>query len=216
MTSLERRLLDVLQDFMSTIMARTVIKHALQRSSVDGSRMSGGDVHRLLSELTKGVCLYLGGVDKQRECITRLKGALADVSTGADAAPRRVVVDINTEDDIVAARGAGRDICQQIGFNNALQIKVATAISELARNIVQYANRGEVRITALDSPRTGVEIVAKDRGEGISNLDEILTGRYKSKLGMGMGLKGTRNMMDEFDVETSPSRGTQVTIRKYV
>jgi len=97
-----------------------------------------------------------------------------------------------------------------------MQIQVATAASELARNIVQYAGCGEMRITLLKSPKTGVEITAKDEGPGIAELEKILSGQYKSKTGMGLGLLGTKRMMDFFTIANLPSRGTEVTIRKFV
>jgi serine/threonine-protein kinase RsbT len=96
-----------------------------------------------------------------------------------------------------------------------VQTKVATAIAELARNIVLYAISGELRIAVIDTPRRGVEVVALDEGPGIADLDLVLNGNYKSKTGMGMGLRGARRLMDTFEITTS-SQGTQVLTRKFL
>ena len=127
-----------------------------------------------------------------------------------------VEVPINVEGDIVRARGVGRDVCRKLGLTEINQVKVATAISELARNIYAYAKPGQITITRLGAPRPGVEIVARDRGPGISDLKLVLGGNYASKTGMGKGLLGARRLVDEFEIDTGPDRGTVVTLRKYV
>jgi serine/threonine-protein kinase RsbT len=102
-----------------------------------------------------------------------------------------------------------------MGFSMALQVKVATAISELARNIVQYAGAGEVEIGSVQGKTIGIEVVARDRGPGIPHLAEVLDGDYRSMTGMGMGLRGTRNLMDYFDVRTAAGTGTEITVRAF-
>jgi len=97
-----------------------------------------------------------------------------------------------------------------------VQIKVATAISELSRNIVQYAGVGRIEIKMIDQPQKGIEVIASDQGPGINNIDEIFGGRYNSTSGLGMGLVGTRNLMDDFEIRTNPRLGTQIIIRKFI
>jgi serine/threonine-protein kinase RsbT len=130
--------------------------------------------------------------------------------------PETIEIPIVAEDDVVRARSRGREICRSLGFTELNQVKVATAISELARNIFQYAGSGVVILRTLDKPRRGIEIVAKDAGAGIPDLKLVLSGSYKSKSGMGMGMLGTRRLMDQFEVETGPGKGTTITVRKFV
>ncbi len=127
-----------------------------------------------------------------------------------------IEVAITVESDIVRARGAGRDMCRELGFNEINQVKVATAISELARNIFHYAKTGTVVLRRLGPPRPGIEIIASDKGPGIPDLKLVMSGNYQSRTGMGKGLFGARRLMDFFDVVTGPNgQGTTVTMRKH-
>jgi len=130
-------------------------------------------------------------------------------------AAERAAIPIRGEVDIVEARQAARAMCERLGFSVAIQTRVATVVSELARNIVHYAGDGEVRLAALRGSRPGIEVVAEDRGPGIPHLDAVLRGEHRSTRGMGMGLRGTRNVMDEFDVQTGAGEGTRVTARLF-
>jgi serine/threonine-protein kinase RsbT len=125
-------------------------------------------------------------------------------------------IPILVEDDIVRARSAGRDLCRDLGFSEINQVKVATAISELARNIFQYAKTGLVVLRTLSGARAGIEIVASDQGPGITDVPLVLGGNYRSRTGMGKGLLGARRLMDHFEIDSGPGRGTKVTLRKYV
>ncbi len=89
------------------------------------------------------------------------------------------------------------------------QTRLMTAVSELARNIIQYAGEGQLDLTPTSTP-PGVEIVAKDRGPGIPNLDRIMAGNYRSRLGMGLGLRGVKRLAERFDVRTGAGQGTVV------
>lgn len=127
-----------------------------------------------------------------------------------------IVIPIIAEDDIVRARSRGREVCRSLGFTEINQVKVATAISELARNIFQYAGKGSLTLRIVEGPRRGIEIVAKDEGPGIADVKLVLGGTYKSKSGMGMGLLGTKRLMDHFEVESAPGKGTLVVVRKFL
>lgn len=125
---------------------------------------------------------------------------------------------IVAEDDIVASRQRAREAARQLGFGAVDQSRIATAVSELARNVVRYATngKGEVAIRELaTSGRTGIEIVVSDDGPGISDVDQALRDGFTSGGGMGMGLPGTRRLMDEMTVDSEVGRGTIVTIRKW-
>src|ERR1044071_4263911 len=111
---------------------------------------------------------------------------------------------IRREDDIVVSRQRAREIAKRLGFGAVDQSRIATAVSELARNVVRYATngRGEVMIRDVDAApgaraRVGIEIVVSDEGPGIPDIDRALSDGYTSGGGMGMGLPGTRRLMDE-------------------
>ncbi len=124
-------------------------------------------------------------------------------------------VQIASEDDILLARQTVRDLAEEMGFRLTDVTRIVTAVSELARNIHLYADEGVMRWQKLDRPgRTGLELVFDDDGPGIDNLEAVLQGNYSSSEGMGRGLSGTRELADEFDIETGES-GTTITIRKW-
>jgi serine/threonine-protein kinase RsbT len=125
---------------------------------------------------------------------------------------------IRSEDDIVSSRQRAREAARQLGFGAVDQSRIATAVSELTRNIVRHASggRGEVAIreTSADG-RVGIEIIVADDGPGIADVEQALRDGYTSGSGMGMGLPGTRRLMDEMTIDSAVGRGTVVTIRKW-
>jgi serine/threonine-protein kinase RsbT len=124
---------------------------------------------------------------------------------------------IESDDDVVTARGEGRALAGRLGFSNTDLTVIATAISEIARNIVHYANRGEIEMRLLREPmRAGIEVVARDDGPGIDDIGLALRDGFSSRDGLGLGLPGTRRLMDDFRVESEPGRGTTVTMAKWV
>jgi len=122
------------------------------------------------------------------------------------------------EDDIVLARKAGRELAQEMGFGAIDCVLITTAISELARNIFLYAGTGDVTLAKLDDSdeQIGIEVVVQDQGPGIEDLDKAMRDGYTTSNGLGLGLPGTRRLMDEFSVETAVGRGTTVRIRKWL
>jgi serine/threonine-protein kinase RsbT len=125
---------------------------------------------------------------------------------------------IRGEDDIVASRQRAREIARQLGFGAVDQSRIATAVSELTRNVVRYATDGHGAVAIREaggSGRTGIEIVVSDDGPGLPDVDQALRDGFTSGGGMGMGLPGTRRLMDEMSVESAVGRGTTVTIRKW-
>lgn len=125
-------------------------------------------------------------------------------------------VPINSDKDIVAARQKGRTLARSIGFSETDSTLIATAISELARNIVTYAKQGELRLRAQkDTTRRGIMVVAKDKGAGISNINLALQDGFSTSGSLGLGLPGVKRLMDEFEIESASGRGTVVTIRKW-
>lgn len=111
-------------------------------------------------------------------------------------------VAIEREDDVVKARQKGRELAAALGFSSTDQTLIATAISELARNIVSYAKRGTLEIVPITGQGKRIILRASDSGPGIPNLELVLSGRYRSKTGLGRGLLGTKRLADHFDVAT--------------
>ena len=104
-----------------------------------------------------------------------------------------------------------------IGFDEVVSQMIATAVSELANNIVKYAGSGEIRVDRIDSGRqAGIEVVARDRGPGIEDIEKAMADHYSSGNTLGLGLPGVKRMMDEFELDSEPGKGTTVTIRKWL
>ena len=122
---------------------------------------------------------------------------------------------LRTEQDVVQARQRAREVAAGLGFDNQDQIRLATATSEIARNAFRYAKTGAVTFSvSFDVPQQ-LEITVTDAGPGISNLDQIMAGRYHSETGMGMGILGTKRLMDEFIIKTDAS-GTTARMLKFL
>lgn len=127
-------------------------------------------------------------------------------------------LEIAGEDDIVRARQRARELARELGFGGVDQSRIATAVSELARNVVRYATggRGEARLRQLEeSGRLGLEVVVCDDGPGIANVEEALQAGFTSGKGLGMGLPGARRLMDEMEIDSVLGRGTTVVVRKW-
>jgi serine/threonine-protein kinase RsbT len=123
---------------------------------------------------------------------------------------------VESDTDIVPARARGRALAAALGFSRTDATLVATAISEIARNIVVHAGRGEIELRpAYEPDRRGVVVVASDDGPGIRDVDAALREGFGTKGGLGLGLPGVRRIMDEFAIDTAPNRGTKVTMHMW-
>jgi serine/threonine-protein kinase RsbT len=125
-------------------------------------------------------------------------------------------IPIASEVDIVLARQQGRNLAAQLGASPSEMTLIATAISELARNIVQYAHRGEIVLSVVEETRRGIQVVARDQGPGIPNLQLAMRDGYSTGGSLGLGLPGAKRLMDEFAIESEMGKGTTVSIRKWV
>ena len=123
-------------------------------------------------------------------------------------------VNIRYEHDVVLARQRARQIAGLLGFDNQDQVRIATAVSEMARNVFNYAERGKAEFIVRQKPNVCVQVRISDSGPGIPHLDQILEGRYVSQTGMGMGIIGARRLMDDFQIESGQGRGTTVLLTK--
>ncbi len=124
------------------------------------------------------------------------------------------IIRIRTARDIVQACDLAREVARKLGFSLLDQTKIATAASELARNILLYVGDGEVRIGVIEGPKRGIQIAAVDSGAGIPDVGLVMNSGYRSRTGMGMGLKGTKRLMDELEIDSRPGTGTTVVTRK--
>lgn len=124
-------------------------------------------------------------------------------------------LEIQYEQDVVQARQRTREIAEQLGFAAQDQARLATAVSEIARNAFQYARGGTVEFSVAGEPQAFV-IRIQDRGKGIPDLADVLAGRYTSSTRMGLGIMGSRKLMDFFEMESLPGQGTTVVMSKKI
>jgi len=126
-------------------------------------------------------------------------------------------VDIHSEWGIVAARQAGRKLAREIGFGSVDQARITTAISELARNIYLYANKGQIQIEEVTSSgKRGIKVIATDEGPGIKELRRVMEDGFTTSGGLGAGLPGVKRLMDEFNIESELSVGTSIMTIKWL
>jgi serine/threonine-protein kinase RsbT len=125
-------------------------------------------------------------------------------------------VSINSDQDIVSARQKGRALAIELGFSTGDATLIATSISELARNIVSYARRGEITLKIVRvSNREGISIIASDSGPGIRDIRQAMRDGFSTSGSLGLGLPGVRRLMDEFEIASEPGKGTVVTVKKW-
>jgi serine/threonine-protein kinase RsbT len=197
----------VLMGYVSKPTAQSILNVARQRTGVTGAQLTREQLRDMLDALERSLLFYVGDPNQARSCRRALEGLASPTSGPAHRGA--LVLKIRVEDDVARARSEARQLAVVLGCTQVGQTRLMTAVSELARNIVQYAGGGEVELTPVSKP-AGVQIVATDRGPGIPNLDRIMTGNYRSRLGMGLGLRGVKKLAERFDVRTEPGRGTTV------
>jgi serine/threonine-protein kinase RsbT len=124
---------------------------------------------------------------------------------------------IESDADVVTARQCARELAADLELSSTDQTLLATAISEVARNITTYATRGEVLVSVIqqDDGRRGIQVVARDQGPGIADLERALQDGYTTGGGLGLGLPGARRLVDDFSIDSAPGRGTTVTLVKW-
>lgn len=123
---------------------------------------------------------------------------------------------IRNEDDVILVRRKARSLAQERGFDAFATAALTTAASELARNTLVHGGGGEAIVEHLaDGPRSGVRVTFTDKGPGIADVDRVLAGGYSTARSLGLGLSGTRRLVEEFDLESAPGAGTKVVICKW-
>jgi len=128
----------------------------------------------------------------------------------------KIQVAINSDQDIVSARQRGRAMANELGFSSGDATLIATAISELARNIVAYARRGRITLNVINGMnRQGISVTASDDGPGIPDIPQALRDGFSTSGSLGLGLPGVRRLVDEFEITSQPGRGTTVVVKKW-
>ncbi len=127
-------------------------------------------------------------------------------------------IQIQFESDVVRARSLGSMLAKELHFDNTTCIRIGTTVSELCRNMIEHASGGNLKfsIAVRDSESAGIVLVFSDRGKGIKDLEQIRSGTYQSKTGMGVGLSGSQRLMDDFHIHSKPGKGTTITAAKWL
>ncbi len=199
------RLFSLVSGHVSEIHARSVVQRAFDACGVVNREPSAREIPRIVGRIERSLRLFLDSSGQVRLKEQLQSSMPTDVGSGEGE-----VIDIADEGDIVLARSRTRELCVELGADRIATQKAATIVSELARNIVAYTPGGYLELKPSRHPlKLGIRAV--DSGKGISNLDEILAGRYRSRTGLGMGLVGTRRLAASFDIKSNPS-GTTIEV----
>lgn len=203
--SLLLELEEVLSQHVSAINARVVVERS-RRAMSDPLLRSREDRARFLATVRSTLRLFTSD-DKAASIVEDIDRRLSPNSVRIDQ--EQLSFFIQDEDDLRAARSGARDICLTFAATSSAAQRVATAVSELARNIVSYTPGGQIEIDVRRGPPVRVRIVAVDKGKGIPHLDLILAGKYRSKTGLGRGILGVKKLMQVFRVVTGET-GTRI------
>lgn len=202
MKSTHERILEIVCRHVGAGNAHTIVQSALQARRVSAQTVTDRDVASLAPLIGRSVALSRGA-----QSLERLLREFHDLSASVAVSAQRTVR-INVERDISEGRAAARLLCESGGVRSLAMQKITTIVSELARNIVSYTPGGAVEL-ALKADKRIFSITSTDEGKGISNLDEIMSGRYKSRTGLGAGILGVKRLSSHFEVETGPT-GTRI------
>lgn len=236
MKTVEHEIGAILSGNISAITQRSIFNRLGGLAKMPVNQLSPGDRLTIMTELENSIRLFArsnspaliascarvlnsGGGGSGAVTGGGLAGAAASAAAAASsgggilAAPKKLPIE--QEKDIATARLEAWSEAVRIGLSKFASVKVATAVSELARNIIFYAGKGTVELRAVKDDRgvTGLQIIAADQGPGIppAKLEEIWAGTYKSERGMGKGLVAVKKLVDDFKLDTRPGLGTTVT-----
>lgn len=212
-TPLPEGLVTLLERFVSPISARAMLRAAI----VKAERASGSsNLVAVLQQLELSTNILILP-SRREEALAAIRSMLPVTRTTIEPSSEvdepsieESVAEVRKESDLNYTRMLAREACNLVGVRGYPAQKVVTAVSELARNIARYVGDGKIRFR-IDTDSQRIIVIAEDQGPGISNLDDIMSGNYRSKTGLGRGLMGVRNLADEFDIDTGPG-GTTVKI----
>ncbi len=198
MKTVHTQLLDIMTDYVSSINARSLVRRALEKCSGREGTITPENRNEVLACLRAASHLFVSR-DQQAEMFERIEALFArrDALSGQGDE----VITITHERDIVVARSRARAICESIGASPSATHKVATVVSELARNIVSYTRGGSIELRPRSEQRS-ILVCARDAGPGIRDLDAILAGEYRSSTGLGLGIAGSKRLSSSFQIRT--------------
>jgi len=203
---------DVVAEAVRELFPRTIVDTIIAAlPDVAGHEVGTLDVvaaRAVLRRLEKSLVLFGG-----KAAPDALSALRQRVTGGRAPPPYRVTIAVRSDADVLAAQRRCQDIGREF-FGTTDCVRLATAVSELARNIYLYARQGEIDLElSEEGAEVRLSVTARDQGPGIADLTAVLEGRYTSRTGLGKGLRGVRNLLEGFQVDSSPERGT--TIRGY-
>jgi len=138
------------------------------------------------------------------------------MENNTDLLAKEKIIGISRDIDRHIAVVVAGKLTAAAGFDRILQNSVSTAVSELATNIYRYGKRGTIHIRVIEeADKTGIEIIARDDGPGIEDVENAMQEGFSTTKSLGIGLLGARRLMDEFEIETAPSKGTRIVARKW-
>lgn len=205
----------VLQDYLSEPNCEAVLAAFEAATGKSAEHLAPDQIEALC--VSASAALDCFGVDSEEkaECLARLRFLEPQGTSVLDARSPWTRIPVEGESDIVRARLLGREMGRGLGFSVLDQTKIATAISELAHNIVEHAGKGRIELRAVAGDPCSIEIVARDEGPGIADVPRVMSPSYRSRRGFAAGLRGTQRLMDHFRLVSQPGKGTTVTIRKF-
>lgn len=205
--TVEDKALEILGRYISPILARSIVSRAIAKAGVQGHAFASGDHSRLVDVLADAAKLF---VDPGRMAdLRRALGELGDSQEQRPTVAKRQFT-IRRESDISIARTSAREMAESVDAPRYVAQRIATVVSELARNIVNYTPGGTIEILPkIGGGTRSITVRAVDEGKGIRNLNEIMAGDYVSKTGLGAGLRGSKRLADSFSIQTGES-GTRI------
>ncbi|MEW5853525.1 MAG: ATP-binding protein [Myxococcota bacterium] len=202
MRSIYEEMLQVSRAYMSPINAEGVLQRAIRLASLRAEELNPANIPVVINTMGNALRLFLNETERT-QLLTRLQ-ALATHGTALPEAR----VELQREQDLLECRSVARNICEALGVGPFGLQKLATLASELARNVVKYTPGGHLLFRPEQATRC-IVVIAEDRGPGISNLPEILAGKYRSRTGLGQGILGCKRLASRFDIRTGPT-GTRI------
>jgi serine/threonine-protein kinase RsbT len=205
MTAAYQQILEVLVKHLSPSNAEGALVRSMREANLRADTFALADLQKLLPSLERRIRLY---VDPARHA--RITQELGELGGGKPSRSTRTLV-VKTEADISEVRRVAKSICDGSGARSFITHKVVTIVSELARNIVHYTPGGTIEVGVIRDKPPRCSILAIDNGPGIPNLEEITSGRYKSKTGMGRGIIGVKRLAERFNINPGPP-GTRIEV----
>ena len=203
--TLLRTLEETLAQYVSPINARVVVERS-RRVLGEKAVLTREDRARFLMTVRSSLRMFTSD-ERAATIVEELDRRLVPGAGRLDHAHKSFA--IQDEDDLRAARAVARDICLSLSASSSEAQRVATAVSELARNILCYTPGGQIELELHRGPPVRLRLIASDRGSGILHLEDVLAGRFKSRTGLGRGLLGVKRLMDQFRVQTG-EQGTRI------